>query len=112
MASRDTPTSDPFIVIEEQREGYVRYRSLISGERWVVRGTCNQCGLCVIGVAHPEHYEWHGEPGTPLAVSDLRVAQGRLDEPVAPGFTDAMRRMAKMTPTATVAGCSLTIESI
>jgi hypothetical protein len=33
-------TCDPWVYIEEQRPGYVRYRCLASGERWEVLGTC------------------------------------------------------------------------
>jgi hypothetical protein len=43
------PTADPNCVIEEQREGYVRYRALSSGRRWEVHGVCDQRGDCLIG---------------------------------------------------------------
>lgn len=86
------PTLDPTITIVHRAEGVVHYRALDTGREWVVRGTCNQCGLCVVGAAHPEHYAWHGEPGTPYAVTDLRVAEGRLDEPVTPEFFTDMPR--------------------
>lgn len=83
------PTLDPDVFIETSHNGYVRYVNCL-GIRWEVRGVCNQCGLCVVGAAHPEHYEWRGSPGTPYAVVDLRVAQGRLDEPITADFPAKM----------------------
>lgn len=44
----DIPTVDPFVVIEEQRDGYVRYRNL-NGCVWEVIGTCDKRGDCLIG---------------------------------------------------------------
>lgn len=46
------PTCDPFVWIEEQREGYVRYRNG-DGRRWEVHGTCNMCGACWEGASGP-----------------------------------------------------------
>jgi hypothetical protein len=94
------PTLDPAVVIvargiDAGGAPFVSYQHA-DGRRWIVRGACNQCGLCVVGAAHPEHYRWHGEPGTPGAVTDLRVAAGRLDEPIAPHFA--------------IAGCVLRVE--
>lgn len=111
----DIPTLDNDIVIESIQRGAnpsVVYRRLSTGERWRVNGTCNQCGLCVIGAARPENYEWDGPVGTPFAVRDLRVLTGRLDEPVAPGFIEKVTDAVALTPTATVSGCSLTLEVI
>lgn len=90
------PTLDPDIVIDAQSAGKVTYRSISTGEKWAVHGVCNQCGLCVVGAAHPEHYRWLDKPGIPFAVVDLRVAGGRLDEPITPRFNTQ--------------GCCLTIE--
>jgi hypothetical protein len=42
-------TCDPFVKIEEQREGYVRYRRTTDGRRWEVWGVCDQRGDCLIG---------------------------------------------------------------
>lgn len=89
----------------------VEYQRMSTFERWRVTGTCNQCGLCVIGAAMTMHYAWDGPPGTPYAVRDLRYGQ-RPDEPVVPGFAEDMEEMARQTPTATVSGCSLTIEAL
>jgi hypothetical protein len=40
-------------MIEEIREGYVRYVR-DDGRRWEVHGTCTQCGKCWEGVAGPK----------------------------------------------------------
>lgn len=106
------PTIDPDVVIvgrETTGIPMTEYQRVSTGERWRVFGTCNQCGLCVIGAVVTTDYEWDGPPGTPLAVRDLRYGV-RLDEPVTPGFEESMQEMARETPTATVTGCSLTIE--
>jgi hypothetical protein len=107
----DEPTIDFDIVVVGRSEGpppVIVYRRLSSGEQWAVRGTCNQCGLCVIG-AVGDWYVWNGPPGTPGASSDLRVP-GRPDDPICPDLPENMEQMARETPTATVTGCSLTIE--
>jgi hypothetical protein len=44
----EKPTADPHVAIEEQREGYVRYRNA-DGRRWEVHGTCDRRGDCLIG---------------------------------------------------------------
>lgn len=90
------------------RTGYVRYRRVSTGQRWIVRGTCNQCGLCVVGASNVGDYDWTGPAGTPGAVKDVRFPV-RPDEPVTPGFNEAMERMAAETETATVTGCSLRV---
>lgn len=48
-----TRTSDPTLRIEERRPGQVIYRA-DNGERWVITGTCSQCGAC-----------WQGAVGNP-----------------------------------------------
>lgn len=58
------PTSDPYVFIEEKREGYVRYRNL-DGRRWEVHGVCDQRGHC-----------WEGANGP----------KPELDSPVTPEF--------------------------
>lgn len=106
------PTIDPTIVIVGlggTPAPWVRYRRVATGEEWTVRGVCNQCGVCVVGAANDD-YTWVGPPGTPYSNIDNRVALGRLDAPIVPGFLAQMRRMAKEIPTATVTGCSLTID--
>lgn len=106
-------TNDPDIVITDRQTGsdsWVDYARISTGETWRVRGTCNQCGLCVIGVNDPlGRYVWDGPPGTPGASRDLLYGQ-RLDDPLCMGFDEDMVGMAAITPTATVTGCSLTFE--
>ncbi len=41
-------TSDPDTMIEEQREGYVRYVHT-DGRRWEVHGFCDKRGDCLVG---------------------------------------------------------------
>lgn len=101
-------TLDPDIQIVTQKRGMIKYRRRSTGQMWIVRGECNQCGLCVIGAANQHDYEWTKAPGNPGAVKDVRFPV-RPDEPVTPGFNEAMERQAGMTPTATVKGCSLRV---
>lgn len=106
-------TLDIDIIIVSRAPGpppVVEYERVSTGERWRVVGSCNQCGLCVIG-AVGEWYVWDGPPGTHGANRDTRTP-GRLDDPVCPGFIEDMAAMAAATPTATVSGCSMTIEVI
>jgi len=42
------PTSDPAVQIEDRGPGWVIYRRN-DGARWIVRGTCDRRGLCLIG---------------------------------------------------------------
>ena len=108
------PTIDPDIVIVGREAAGVpatEYQRVSTGERWLVSGTCNQCGLCVIGVNAPDgRYVWDGHPGTPMANRDLWYGQ-RLDEPLTLAFKQDMEQMAQLTPTATVTGCSLVFEA-
>jgi len=64
------PTVDPDCFIEEEREGYVRYRST-DGRRWEVHGVCDYRGDCLIGAVDPL----------------LGPRGSRLDVPVGPGFS-------------------------
>lgn len=75
MANR---TLDPHVVIEEQRQGYVRYRC-DDGRRWSVYGICDHNRACMVGAIVD-------------GVMVETVAQAQelptpaLDCPVAPGF--------------------------
>lgn len=105
------PTLDADIVVVGREDGpppVVVYRRISTNEQWRVIGTCNQCGLCVIG-AVGAWYEWDALPGTPGASRDTRVP-GRDDDPICPGFIEDMQQMAADTLTASVSGCSLTLE--
>jgi hypothetical protein len=65
-----TPTADPFVGIEHEEYGYVRYRGT-DGRRWEVTGMCDYRGWCLIGAVNPL----------------LGPREGRLDVPVGPGFS-------------------------
>ncbi len=47
-------TCDPYVWIEEQYVGYVRYRNVTSGRRWEVHGICDQRGDCWQGAVGPK----------------------------------------------------------
>lgn len=75
------PTSDPAVFMEEQREGYVRYRST-DGRRWEIEGSCDHRGTCLIGAVID------GElVTTPERARALAVAYDGPDVPVTPDFT-------------------------
>lgn len=68
-----TPTADPWVVIEEQRPRYVRYRALDDGQRWETLGLCawtdpTTHGPCQEGSVDPP----------------IGPPQGRLDVPIMP----------------------------
>ncbi len=81
------PTSDPYVFIEEQREGYVRYRNL-DGRRWEVHGTCDRRGDCMIGMRIPGY----GIIRNHADIESAKVKLGKdridsdLDVPVTPEF--------------------------
>ena len=76
-------TLDPSVVIEARGPGWVIYRSTVKRERWIIYGTCNQCGECEVG-AHSPHIIWTGKPiGQPGACFD-RSFPTRKDSPVRP----------------------------
>lgn len=76
------PTSDPGILIEERREGYVRYRNVESGRRWEVHGECVGLGHCIVGAVVD------GEEVRTLERARELWAQGfPLDSPVTPEFS-------------------------
>jgi hypothetical protein len=63
------PTADPTVLIEEKRDGYVRYVR-DDGVRWEIEGVCDMRGDCLVGAVDP----LLGPPET------------RLDVPVTPEF--------------------------
>lgn len=79
-------TVDPWVAIEEQRLGYVRYRGLDDGRRWEVHGTCawtdpNAHGPCQEGAATPPIGPPEGRldcPVTPELDCSLCVGEGHL----------------------------------
>jgi len=70
LAICQTETADPDVVIEDERAGYVRYRSLSTGRRWEVTGVCDYRGDCLVGAIDPL----------------LGPRGSRLDVPVTPDF--------------------------
>ena len=74
-------TCDPDTLIEEIREGYVRYRRLSDGMRWEVRGVCDKRAWCLVGaVIDGETVE------TIERARELAAAYDGPDVPVGPGF--------------------------
>lgn len=75
------PTCDSTVWIEEQRVGYVRYRS-ITGRRWEVHGVCDKRANCLVGaVIDGEHIT------TIERAKELALLYTGLDSPVTPEFT-------------------------
>ena len=87
-----SPTADPCVWIEEQRDGYVRYRNA-DGRRWEVHGTCDRRGDCLIGaVIEGETIRDHEH------LEEMKRRFGReridseLDVPVTPEFVTCCGR--------------------
>lgn len=72
---------DPNVVIEEQREGYVRYRRDNDGKRWEVYGICDDNRACMVGAVVDGVYIENIEQARALPKPDL-------DCPVFLGFSD------------------------
>lgn len=64
------PTADPYVFIEEEYKGYVRYQNTLTGRRWEVFGICDYRGDCIVGAVDPL----------------LGPRETRLDVPVTPEF--------------------------
>jgi hypothetical protein len=81
----DERTQDPLVVIEERREGYVRYRNTETGRRWEVHGECVGLGHCIVGAVLPD-----GEHVETLERAKEVWAERRerflLDSPITPEF--------------------------
>lgn len=75
----DELTCDPYVVIEERREAYVRYRST-DGRRWEVHGVCDGNRACMVGAVID---------GVPIETIEQAQAlpTPELDCPVSPGFS-------------------------
>lgn len=74
-----TPTCDPFVFIEEQREGYVIYQAL-DGRRWSVSGVCDGNRACMVGAVVDGMLIETVEQAWALPTPEL-------DCPVGPGFS-------------------------
>lgn len=96
------PTTEPGLFIEKSGESFKQYFSPITLERWIIYGTCNQCGLCEVG-AIEDYIIWiSGKvPGEPYACYDKRVLEGRKDVPIRPELS------VKMGPQCSLSGVYL-----
>jgi predicted methyltransferase len=75
-------TADPYVVIEERRDSYVRYRRT-DGRRWEVLGDCTGLGYCMVGaVVNGREIATLGEAVMLITESPLE-----LDVPITPEFT-------------------------
>jgi len=75
----DELTLDPYVVIEERRQRYIRYRNLETGSRWEVRGECDGRRDCMVGAMVDGVLIETVEQARALPIPDL-------DCPVGPGF--------------------------
>lgn len=81
-----TPTVDPHIFIEDQRDGYIRYINPESGLRWEVHGQCDFRGYCLEGTINQEYYR---RPRVVAGGPDMLVGPNereRLDVPTGPAY--------------------------
>lgn len=83
-------TADPFIFMEEVRDGYTRYRMVdgtgVAIRRWEVFGKCDKRGNCLIGsIIDGEQVRDHEHLAEIQASKPGRV-DSELDVPVTPEF--------------------------
>lgn len=76
-------TEDPSVVIEDLGAGWVVYRALGNGERWIIHGVCNRCGECEMGREDP-NLIWTGVPVGQLGACLDKRWGTRRDIPVRP----------------------------
>lgn len=83
------PTTDPHVLIEERREGYVRYRRISDGRRWEVYGTCDRRGDCLIGIVIEGWGQIASHEDLERAKTELGLTRvvSEMDVPVTPEFT-------------------------
>lgn len=81
-------TCDPDIIIEEEREGYVRYRHS-DGRQWEVYGKCVRLGNCLIGAVIEDFglIESHEDIERAKKKLGRERIDTEMDVPVGPGFT-------------------------
>lgn len=86
--SRCETTLDPTCWIVARGERWIVYENT-DGERWVIWGTCNQCGACEVGgqTERTRRLIWTGEPGTPGVCHDPEYGT-RPDLPTRPELRD------------------------
>lgn len=81
-----TPTSDPSVLIEEQRVGYIRYRCK-DGRRWEVEGVCDRRGHCLVGAVIDGAQVRDLDHLAEIAAAKPGRIDSELDVPVLPGFS-------------------------
>lgn len=87
MSASPELTSDPGVLIEERRAGYVRYQH-VDGRRWEVHGVCDRRGDCLIGaVIDGVQIRDHAHLAELCEQLGVERLGGDLDIPVAPGFS-------------------------
>lgn len=81
-------TADPDVFIEEQREGYCRYRRISDGRRWEVHGFCDRRGDCIVGAVIEGYGEIKNHADIERAKKKLGVERliSEMDVPVTPEF--------------------------
>ena len=80
-------TEDPYVVIVARDSNSIIYRDIISNERWIIRGKCNQCGLCEVGAVN-NNIVWTGiKIGHAKACYDSNY-KNRKDNPVRPKVSE------------------------
>lgn len=85
-------TADPYVLIEERREGYVRYRMLDPEtrkvvRRWEVHGTCDRRGDCLIGaVIDGVEVRDHAHLARLVRAKGRARIDSEMDVPVTPEF--------------------------
>jgi hypothetical protein len=79
------PTVDPYVVIEEQYDGYVRYRRITDGRRWEVFGTCDHRGDCMVG-AVVDGIQIQSVQHLNQLIADGTISMTEMDTPVTPEF--------------------------
>ena len=72
-------TLDPYVWIEEQRDGYIRYQAE-DGRRWEVHGVCDHNRACMVGAVVDGVLIETAEQARVLLAPEL-------DCPVAAGFS-------------------------
>ena len=85
-----TETADETIRIEAQSTSYTRYQRGTDGRRWIVEGTCDHRGDCLIGMSI-EGWGTIGNHGDIVqAKQDLGVERidSLMDVPVTPEFDE------------------------
>jgi hypothetical protein len=78
-------TQDPFVVIEERRKGYIRYRNTETGRSWEVYGECVGLGHCIVGSVLPDGEVVETLKQAKKVWSD-RANRFLLDSPITPEF--------------------------